>query len=182
MTDTQGSRLSLRCVAALALALPAWVNAASDLPAPLPYDSGIPAPADHPFRGHIDLAVDATDTLQKIFRVHEVIPVQASGAITLLYAEWEVSSHSRTVSAANLAGLTIHADGKALPWTRDPVDMHAFHIDAPAGATSIEVDLQYITRVDDSLIQDRFVNVSWQHLLVYPAGWFARNIPVEASL
>lgn len=172
MTDTLDSSHRLGHVAALALMLSS-LNA---------FASEVPPPVDHAFRGHIELAVDATDTMQKIFRVHEVIPVQAAGATTLLYPEWELSSHSRTVSGANLAGLTIKAGDKDLPWTRDPVDMHAFHIDVPADATSIELDLQYITRVDDSLIQEDFVNVSWQHLLVYPAGWFTRNILVKASV
>jgi predicted metalloprotease with PDZ domain len=142
----------------------------------------VPTPEDRPFVGRIDLSVDATDTMQKIFRIHEVIPVQASGPVTLLYPEWELSSHSRTVSAANIAGLTIRANGKEIPWTRDAVDMHAFHIDAPSGARTIAVDFQYVTRVDDAVIQEDFVNVSWQHLLVYPAGWFARSIPVQASV
>ncbi|MET0934933.1 MAG: PDZ domain-containing protein [Luteibacter sp.] len=172
MTDTHGFRLRPSLVVALALALSSIDIGAADAPAPL----------DHPFRGRIELSVDATDTMQKIFRVHEIIPVQASGPVTLLYPEWELSSHSRTVSAANLAGLTIRIDGKDVPWTRDAIDMHAFHIDAPPGATSIQIDLQYVTRVDDALIRDDFVNVSWQHLLVYPAGWFSRNIPVQASV
>jgi predicted metalloprotease with PDZ domain len=154
---------------------------ATDGPVYTPSPSTIPAPVDHAFTGHIDLAVDATDTLQKIFRVHETIPVQP-GPATLLYPEWELSSHGRTVSAANVAGLTFTAGGKPVAWTRDPVDMHAYHVDVPQGATSLVVDFQFITRVDETLIRDDLVSVAWQRLLVYPAGWYARNIPVQASL
>lgn len=155
---------------------------ASDGPVPLPYEKSVPTPVDKPFVGHIDLVVDATDTARKIYRIHESIPVQAAGEVTLLYPEWELSSHGRTVSAANLAGLTVTADGRDLAWSRDPVDVHAFHVDVPAGATSLVVDFQYITRVDDALIRDDLVAIAWQRNLVYPAGWFARNIPVRASL
>lgn len=155
---------------------------ASDGPQPLPYTNDVPAPVDHPFSGHIDLMVDATDTARKIYRVHETIPVQATGKVTLLYPEWELSSHGRTVSAANLAGLIVKAGDVELPWTRDPVDVHAFHVDVPAGASSLTVDFQFVTRVDDALMRDDLVVVAWQRNLVYPAGWFARNIPVQATL
>jgi predicted metalloprotease with PDZ domain len=182
MTHQSASPAGRRLILALALCSFPLIAGASEGPTYVPVTSTIPAPADRPFAGHIELAVDATDAAQKVFRVHEVIPVQATGAVTLLYPEWEASSHSRTVSAANLAGLTMTANGKALAWTRDAVDMHAFHIDVPEGTTSLVVEFQYITRVDDALLRENLVNVAWQHMLVYPAGWYARNIPVQATL
>jgi predicted metalloprotease with PDZ domain len=144
--------------------------------------STIPLPVDHAFKGQIDVSVDARDTAHKVFRVHEVIPVQAAGAVTLLYPEWELSSHARTVSAASVAGLTITVDGRPLDWERDGIDMHAFHVVVPSGAQRLDVDFQYITRVDDALLRDDLIDIAWQHLMVYPAGWFARNIPVRATL
>lgn len=144
--------------------------------------SSIPLPVDHAFKGQIEVSVDARDTAHKVFRVHEVIPVQAAGAVTLLYSEWELSSHARTVSAASVAGLTIEADGQPLDWVRDSVDMHAFHVVVPPRAQHLDVDFQYITRVDDALLRDDLVAIAWQHLMVYPAGWVARNVPVRATL
>ncbi|QWT21547.1 hypothetical protein KPL74_05960 [Bacillus sp. NP157] len=165
------------CVAAAPAAKhPGGVDAAQEA-------TGVIAPpTDRAFAGQITLDVDATDTAQKIFRAHEVIPVQAAGPLTLLYPEWEISSHGRTVSAASLAGLAITANGVPIPWTRDAVDMHAFHLSVPEGTGSLMVDLQYITRVDEHLLRDDLVSVAWQHVLVYPAGWSVRNIPVQASL
>ncbi|KJV36372.1 PDZ domain-containing protein [Luteibacter yeojuensis] len=173
--------MKIRLAACLWLAACPFAALATDGPTYTPFASTIPAPVDHAFPGHIELAVDATDTVQKIFRIHETLPVQP-GPVTLLYPEWELSSHGRTVSAANLAGLVVTAGGQPVAWERDPVDMHAFHVDVPPGAANLVVDFQFITRADDALIRDDLVNVAWQRLLVYPAGWFARNIPVQASL
>ena len=159
------------------LALAAGLHAMPAMP-----PSTIPVPVDHAFKGQIEVSVDARDTAHKVFRVHEVIPVQATGAVTLLYPEWELSSHGHTVSAASMAGLAIQADGKTLDWERDTIDMHAFHVVIPAHARHLEVDFQYITRVEDALLRDDLVNIAWQHLMIYPAGWFARNIPVQATL
>lgn len=159
------------------LVLVTGLHAMPTLPA-----STIPLPVDHAFKGQIDVSVDARDTARKVFRVHEVIPVQAAGAVTLLYPEWELSSHARTVSAASVAGLTITVDGRPVDWVRDGDDMHAFHVVVPSGAQRLDVDFQYITRVDDALVRDDLIDIAWQHLMVYPAGWFARNIPVRATL
>lgn len=165
-----------------AAGLPMLAMAAGLHATPATTPSSTPLPVDHAFKGQIDVSVDARDTAHKIFRVHEVIPVQAAGAVTLLYPEWELSSHARTVSAASVAGLTIEADGHPLDWVRDSVDMHAFHVVVPPGAQHLDVDFQYITRVDDALLRDDLVDIAWQRLMVYPAGWFARNIPVRPTL
>ncbi|HET7931103.1 MAG TPA: peptidase M61, partial [Rhodanobacteraceae bacterium] len=47
-------------------------------------DAQIPAPQDTPYPGTIAIHVDASDTSQGIFRVHETIPV-TPGKLILLY-------------------------------------------------------------------------------------------------
>src|SRR5579883_1846241 len=42
---------------------------------------------DTRYPGVIRIAVDASDTAQGIFRVHEVIPVRGGGGLTLLYPQ-----------------------------------------------------------------------------------------------
>src|ERR1700733_6399378 len=96
-----------------------------------------PVPFDRPFVGTVVLAIDATDTDHQVFNVHEKIPVQAPGPVTLLYPEWETGSHAPTASVADLAGLVIGADGHRLTWHRDPIDVHAFHLEVPPGTTAI---------------------------------------------
>jgi len=149
-------------------------------PQPLSYASSVATPQDRPFEGEMLLEVDATDVQHRLLRVHQVIPVQNTGPVTLLYPEWEPASHARTVSAANLAGLFIRAGSTRLAWRRDELDPHAFHIEVPEGATAIEIEFQYVTRPADLAIQPDMVVLQWHKVLLYPAGWFARNIPVRA--
>src|SRR6185437_9051291 len=53
----------------------------------------VPPPQDTPYSGTIQIAVDATDTAQGIFRVHETIPVRGR-ELTLLYPQWIPGNHS----------------------------------------------------------------------------------------
>jgi predicted metalloprotease with PDZ domain len=148
--------------------------------------SRIPAPSDHAFVGVISLAVDATDIRHRIFTVHERVPVQTPGRVTLLYPEWEMASHAATASVANLAGLVVHAGAVRLEWQRDEVDVHAFHVDVPAGVETLDLDFQYLsppsTRSGGLEVTPDIVNVKWHRMLLYPAGWYARNLSVAATL
>ncbi|MEP7043482.1 MAG: M61 family peptidase [Dokdonella sp.] len=148
--------------------------------------SRIPTPRDHGFAGTIALAVDASDIGHRIFSVHERVPVQAPGMMTLLYPEWELASHAPTASVANLAGLLVHAGSSRVEWQRDAVDVHAFHVDVPPGVDTLELDFQYLSspsaRTGALEMTADIVNVSWHRMLLYPAGWYARNLTVAASL
>jgi hypothetical protein len=86
----------------------------------------------------LKLSVDATDLDRRIFQVRETIPVAKSGPMTILYPQWVPGGHSPRNDLDKMAGLVITAGGKTLPWTRDPVAVHAFHVDVPEGATEIQ--------------------------------------------
>ena len=174
----------LLCLLLLGLAAP--LRAGQQEPPPL-----IEAPRDRPFPGTVRLEVDASDTRHKIFTVRETIPVRRAGPAVLLYPEWETASHAPTVPVANLAGLlvrgiAVQGNGHRLDWQRDPVDVHAFHVEIPPGVEALELDFQYLSpptpRAGAMVMSPSIVKVEWQRLLLYPAGWFVRDIPVEASL
>ncbi|MET0505131.1 MAG: M61 family peptidase [Luteibacter sp.] len=170
-------------LAALMLAAPAH---ASDGPQQQALPPSVPSARDQPFRGRIDLDVDASNLAQRIYRVRESIPVQAPGPLILRYPQWETASHAPTASVAGLTGLTIEANGRPLAWRRDTVDMFAFHVDVPAEAKTVELSFQYLSPFSSrqgapSMTAD-IVTVPWQSVLLYPAGWYARNIPVAAKL
>jgi predicted metalloprotease with PDZ domain len=167
------------CLALVSLAASAEVGVG---PQPMPYPAPVAAPRDIAFAGTIALAVDATDTRHKVFEVRESIPVQAAGPMTLLYPAWEPASHAETAAVASLAGLVIRADGQRLAWQRDPVNVHAFHIDVPVAARTIDLEFQTITRAADALLLPDSALLQWHRVVLYPAGWFARNIPVAATL
>jgi predicted metalloprotease with PDZ domain len=142
--------------------------------------SPIPPPVDHAFAGVIALNVEATDVARKLFVVREVIPVQGAGGMTLLYPRWESASHGPSLTATDLAGLFITADGRPLAWRRDPVDAHAFHLDVPAGTQVVEARYQVIVGEDE--MSPDLVVLPWSRLVLYSAGWYSRNLPVRASV
>ena len=137
---------------------------------------------DRPFRGAVSLDVDATDTDHRVFTVRETIPVQSSGDIVLLYPEWETASHAPTASAVGFAGLTVTIDGRGVDWQRDPLDVHAFRIRVPNRARLITVEFEFLAPRGAALLRRDMVDVQWQRLLLYPAGWYPRDIPVKATL
>ncbi|HVI53938.1 MAG TPA: hypothetical protein VM621_02660 [Luteibacter sp.] len=169
----------------LALATTAAAQA-SEGPQPLPLPPPVPVPRDIPFKGTVELDVDASDTAQRIYRIHETIPVQADGAMTLLYPQWETGSHAPTASVSALAGLTIHAQGQALPWQRDTSNPFAFHVNVPKGVTELELAFQFLSPLSarQGLVSTTpdIVTVPWQSVVLYPAGYFVRNIPVAARV
>lgn len=142
----------------------------------------LPQPADRPFHGVIVLAIDATDTDHQVFSVHETIPVQQPGDMVLFYPEWETGSHAPTASVIELAGLTAYIDGQRVAWRRDRVDMHAFHLAVPAVAHTVTLDFQFLAPARANLLRPDMVVLPWHRMLLYPAGWYVRDLPVAAAL
>ena len=171
--------------ASLALAGPA---AAQPFPEPQPYPmpAPTPAPRDVPYPGLLKLDVDATDIDRRIFNVHETVPVAQPGPFTLLFPQWVPGGHSPRNSLEKIAGITIRAGGKPIPWKRDPVDVFAFHVDAPAGVTALEVSFQALspTAGDQGrvVMTDEMLNLQWLSLAMYPAGHYSRQVQIEASV
>ncbi|MEO5829810.1 MAG: peptidase M61 [Rhodanobacter sp.] len=142
----------------------------------------VPPPQDTPYPGTITLHVDASDTVQGIFRVHETIPVRA-GPLTLLYPQWIPGDHSPTGPIAMLAGLKLTANGKPMLWKRDEYNVFAFHLDVPAGVTSLEAEFQYMSPRNGGFeITDRMMDMEWSKMSLYPAGHSSRAITFAPSV
>jgi predicted metalloprotease with PDZ domain len=152
---------------------------------PLPLPPEIAAPQDSPFPGAIRLVVDATDVTRHIFRVKETIPVQ-SGPLTLLYPKWLPGTHSPTGRIDALAGLMIQADGRRVKWVRDTVDVYAFHVDVPAGATNLDLEFQFLSAGDGNegrvVMTPEMLNLQWTSVVLYPAGHFVRQVTFEPGI
>jgi predicted metalloprotease with PDZ domain len=152
-------------------------------PQPVPLPPPVSMPADKPYEGTISLSVDTTNINDRILNVHETIPVKG-GELTLLYPQWLPGTHSPSNPVANMAGLVVLANGRRIPWVRDRVDMWAFHIDVPKGATTLELNFQYLApvRPQQGRISNNFANVKWNAVLFYPAGYFSRRIQFAPEL
>jgi predicted metalloprotease with PDZ domain len=172
---------------ALALSLSFGGAFAQDrVPVQAPPTPPIEAAQDIPYPGVLKLSVDATDLDRKIFQVRETIPVAKAGPMTILYPQWVPGGHSPRNDLDKVAGLVITANGQTLPWTRDPVAVHAFHFDVPAGATEIQVSFQFLTPVKADVgrieVTDDMLNVQWLQLGFYPAGYYIRQVKVEPTV
>ena len=155
-------------------------------PQPLPYPPAIPEPVDAPYPGTIALTADVTDLVRHIVSVHETVPVQKAGDFVLLYPQWVPGDHGPTGPLAALAGLEIKAGGQSLAWVRDTVNVHAFHVPVPQGATSLDLRFQYLspptTKEGRVEMTPEMVDLAWNELVLYPAGVFSRDISVAATL
>jgi predicted metalloprotease with PDZ domain len=156
------------------------------VPQPAPEPAPIAPPADVPFPGRIRLHVDARDIERRIFRVRERIPVQQPGALTLLFPEWLPGYHAPQAPIELFAGLKLEADGRDLSWKRHPVNVHAFSVEVPEGASEIAATFQFLSPTDPAqgrvVVGAALLMLQWNTVLLYPAGHFARQIEFEASL
>lgn len=135
----------------------------------------------------IRVDVDATDAPRKVFSAHMVMPA-TPGPMKLAFARWLPGEHGPTGPIADLVNVRITANGQRVPWTRDPRDMFVFLLDVPPGASAIEVDTSYLAPISggnftagESATANLAV-LSWNTLLLYPAGRSAEEIMVEGSL
>jgi predicted metalloprotease with PDZ domain len=138
----------------------------------------------------MDLAVDATDAPRGVFHSRLVIPA-VPGPLTLAYPKWVQGEHAPSGPIMQVAGFTVSANGKPLPWRRDPLEMFLVKVEVPAGAREVEVTLDYLSPPEEinglgygetPNATPHLLIVDWHDLLVYPLGADAREIPVRATL
>jgi len=147
--------------------------------------TNIPAPRDVAYLGPAALTVTATDVAHRVFTVVETLPVRP-GPLTLLHPSWIPGAHAPVNGVKRLAGLRITAQGRPLAWTRDVADLQAFHVDVPPGASTIEIRFDHLLprspNGDAGVLTTAIANVKWEGLVLYPAGYYASRIDVDAAL
>ena len=155
-------------------------------PQPAPPQPPIAPAQDTAYPGVIQLAVDATDLDRRILRVRETLPVAGGQPFTLLFPKWLPGHHSPNGPLNDFAGLVVRANGQVIPWRRDPIDVFAFHVDPPAGATTLDLEFQFVspTAKDQGriVVTPDMLNLQWNQVVLYPAGYFTRRIAVEPSV
>lgn len=161
-------------------------NAQISAPQPVPIVSTVPEPADRPLSAPMELEVDATDVARGIFHVRQRIPVEKGKPLILLYPQWLPGKHAPRGALAEMTGLQIKANDKLLKWTRDPVQVYAFHVEVPEGADTVEAEFQFTSPVQGSegriVVTPAMMNVQWEQVSLYPAGHFTRAIKVRPSI
>jgi predicted metalloprotease with PDZ domain len=108
--------------------------------------------------------------------------------MTLMYPEWIPGEHGPTGPIVNLVGLKIQGGGKTIPWKRDRVNMYAFHVETPADVSSLDVTFDFISPPESggftsgSSTTSELAVMSWNQLLLYPAGVSSDDLQIQASL
>ena len=104
----------------------------------------------------------------------------------LLYPRWLPGHHAPTGPIDRVAGLRVTAQGRPLNWARDPVDVYAFHVHAGPGVHELDVEFDYLSptspKVGEATMSSELMFIDWDSVLLYPSGYFARQIPVSATL
>jgi predicted metalloprotease with PDZ domain len=135
----------------------------------------------------IPIRVDATDAPRRVFHVQMKMPVKP-GPTTLLYPEWIPGEHGPTGPVVNLVGLTIQGDGKTVTWKRDSENMFAFHVDVPAGVSTLEISFDFLSPPETggftsgSSTTTELAVLNWNQLLLYPQGADPEKLQYQASL
>jgi len=156
-------------------------------PQPVPMPPAVVAPIDKPYVGPIALTVDLTDIVDRVEKVHEDIPV-APGAqeMVLLYPQWLPGDHEPSGPIESLGGIVTTVDGKRVQWVRDRVNMYVFHVPLTEGAKTVGLDFDYLSPIKPGAgrieISDAIADLEWNEVVMYPAGYFSRDIPVDTTL
>jgi predicted metalloprotease with PDZ domain len=136
---------------------------------------------------NIQLTVDGTKASKKLFHVQLVIPA-SPGPLTLVYPKWIPGEHSPNGPISGLAGLKFTAGGVNLSWRRDLIDMYAFHLNVPAGASAVEVSLDFLGSpvtagfTAGASSTPNLAVISWNQLLLYPDGHSPNELTFNTRL
>jgi predicted metalloprotease with PDZ domain len=135
--------------------------------------------------------VDAREAPRGIMTAHLRLPVSA-GPLTLVYPKWLPGRHSPAGPLTSLSGPRFTANGTALSWRRDAVDMNGFSVEIPPGVTSLETDLEILTApAPDGVVQgletprtatESLLILEWNQLLLYAAGARSDDLSYQASV
>ncbi|MBV9766823.1 MAG: M61 family metallopeptidase [Acidobacteriaceae bacterium] len=129
----------------------------------------------------ISVSLDLSDAPRKILHARLSIPVQP-GPLTLVYPKWIPGEHGPTGPIDNFAGIVFTANGTTLTWQRDDVNMFAFHLTVPSGATTLDVKVDFLATAAPTgfsagaSTSANLAMVSWNEVVLYPEGMPASEV------
>jgi predicted metalloprotease with PDZ domain len=135
----------------------------------------------------ITISVDLTDAPRKILHAQLSFPVQP-GPLTLVVPQWIPGEHGPTGPIDNFAGLVFTANGQNVPWSRDSINMFAFHLHIPAGVTTLDAKADFLATAAASgfsagaSTSPNLCLLSWNELLLYPEHAQAAEVIFQPSV
>lgn len=126
----------------------------------------------------IKITVDLSEAPRHLYHAEIDLPVKP-GPVTLLTPEWIPGNHAPSGEANAITGVIFTADGKTLTWRRDDVNLYEFHLEIPAGVTSVHAHLDAIVT---SRVSKQMACLEWERLMLYPARIPVKDIAIEPSI
>jgi predicted metalloprotease with PDZ domain len=135
----------------------------------------------------IHLTVDASEAPRRLYHIHMTMPVKP-GPVTLLYPKWIPGEHGPTGPVVDMVGLNVTANGRRVPWMRDPVNMFAYHVTVPEGAATLDIAFDQIAPPESggfssgASTTSELAVLSWNQFVLYPQGVPADQLSYQAGL
>src|SRR5215470_2742354 len=107
----------------------------------------------------IRVEVDASQASRNLIHTTLRIPVKP-GPFSFFYPKWIPGEHSPTGPINDMVGLRVTANGKAISWTRDAVEMFAFQCEVPAGTSELEVAFDDVSQ-PGTMMSARLARIKW---------------------
>lgn len=184
MNTATGSLLTALALAFTAPALSATLSAPQAVPLP----RQLPDAADTPYPGGtMQLDIDASDVVRGAYRVTQTIPVApGTRRLTLLLPQWLPGNHAPRGTLAELVDLQFFSGAQKLAWKRDPIEVHAFHVELPEGAREVTARFVHTSPLQATegriTMTQEMLNLQWEKMSLYPAGHYVRRIRVIPSV
>jgi len=144
------------------------------------------APAPPPPSIEMTLDVDATDAPLRVLHAKASMPARP-GPMTLFYPKWIPGEHMASGPVPNLTGLHVFAAGREVPWRRDLVEMYAFNVTVPSGATTMTAQYDYVISPGGAFGASPSTNakiavINWYTVGLYPMAADPASITVRTTL
>jgi len=137
--------------------------------------AALPLAAQQPIR----ITADLTEAPRKLYHAEVDIPVKGGTTVALTTPKWIPGNHRPTGPVDDITGVVFSANGKTLPWRRDDVDLYQFHVQVPAGVTTLHAHLDCIV---NSRASDKLAVLEWEKLMLYPANTPVAKIAIQPSV
>ena len=128
----------------------------------------------------IQIVADLSEAPRRLYHAEIDIPLKpGTASMTLTTPKWIPGNHRPTGPVDEITGVVFTANGETLAWRRDDVDLYAFHVTIPKGATMLHAHLDCIV---GSRVSNHMAVLEWEKLLLYPADKPGKDIPIQPSV
>ena len=134
----------------------------------------------------VRLEVDLREAPRRVYHARMEFPVKP-GPFTLVYPKWIPGEHAPNGPIVDVTGVKFFANGKEVSWRRDSADMYAFDCLVPAGAETLEAQLDYLLPVESSganvaSATAQIAELPWNLVVLYPKNASSDDLKFSAKL